>query len=392
MAFVPEQSIYEEGVYQFETTDPVQGGLNGIDNLPSKHLANRTKYLKEHVDALENGTGFQDGAVGRVKLAYNAITSGKRNCILSGPVSGSTGLEDTLSRTSTTTVLVNGSPTPIRLSFAAGYDDQGPVDIFGKINADVTVTINQAGTGDVYIYGERTLGNSAVTVAGTSGQVIFSTRQPSGVAAGTLWFDKLNFIWKRLFIVGSVQQWNDAYIVLLGRVTRLSNGNIDGLYTYGFLESVGSDDVMPTGTVIAVSTDYTEAPDGFLHCDGGYISITAYNRLFAVIGNTYGAPIVQNGELKFKLPDLRGEFIRGLDAGRGVDTGRTLGSSQGHQLQDHSHVFRFAPNAPGSGGTTISASAGAVDSVGQFINAAINANVGAETRPRNVAIPYFIKY
>lgn len=53
MANLPESSTFDAGVYQIETTDPVIGGPNGITNAPLKNLANRTKYLKDHVDALE---------------------------------------------------------------------------------------------------------------------------------------------------------------------------------------------------------------------------------------------------------------------------------------------------------------------------------------------------
>lgn len=53
MAFNPESSTWETGIYQWETTDPLQGGLGGIDNVPMVQLGNRTKYLKDHVDILE---------------------------------------------------------------------------------------------------------------------------------------------------------------------------------------------------------------------------------------------------------------------------------------------------------------------------------------------------
>jgi hypothetical protein len=53
MAFNPETATWETGIYQWETTDPLQGGLGGIDNVPMVQLGNRTKYLKEHVDSLE---------------------------------------------------------------------------------------------------------------------------------------------------------------------------------------------------------------------------------------------------------------------------------------------------------------------------------------------------
>jgi len=57
MANLPEQPVYEEGIYQLETTDPVQGGPDGVSNLPLKQLANRTAYLKETVDAIGDAIG-----------------------------------------------------------------------------------------------------------------------------------------------------------------------------------------------------------------------------------------------------------------------------------------------------------------------------------------------
>lgn len=56
MANLPETSTFDAGVYQLETADPVQGGPSGVSNTPLKNLANRTKYLKDHVDQLESGS------------------------------------------------------------------------------------------------------------------------------------------------------------------------------------------------------------------------------------------------------------------------------------------------------------------------------------------------
>ncbi len=47
MANLNEEPVWEVGIYQFETTDPVEGGSEGIDNKPTRQLANRTAYLKK---------------------------------------------------------------------------------------------------------------------------------------------------------------------------------------------------------------------------------------------------------------------------------------------------------------------------------------------------------
>lgn len=52
MANLTETATYEAGIYRFETTDPVQGGPGGIDNLPTNQLANRTAWLKAQVEAI----------------------------------------------------------------------------------------------------------------------------------------------------------------------------------------------------------------------------------------------------------------------------------------------------------------------------------------------------
>jgi len=81
--------------------------------------------------------------------------------------------------------------------------------------------------------------------------------------------------------------------------------------------------LVPPGMINAFAG--TTAPAGYLMCDGSAVSRVTYADLFAVIGTTYG---VGNGTTTFNVPDLRGEFIRGFDAGRGADPTRTLGSNQ----------------------------------------------------------------
>lgn len=75
-------------------------------------------------------------------------------------------------------------------------------------------------------------------------------------------------------------------------------------------------------------------PAGWLECNGAEVSRTTYSNLFTVIGTTYG---VGNGTTTFNLPDLRGQFLRGYDNGRGVDPGRVFGSTQAFSNQSHRH-------------------------------------------------------
>lgn len=52
MATLPEESRFDDGVYQIELTDSVVGGPNGISNAPMRNLANRTRWLKDQVAEL----------------------------------------------------------------------------------------------------------------------------------------------------------------------------------------------------------------------------------------------------------------------------------------------------------------------------------------------------
>ena len=153
---------------------------------------------------------------------------------------------------------------------------------------------------------------------------------------------------------------------------------------------------VPAGTVAYFGA--SSAPSGWLSCDGSAVSRTTYAALFSIIGTTYGTG---NGSTTFNLPDLRGEFIRGLDGGRGVDTGRTLGSSQSDQNKAHTHTITdpghthstsAKTNAGGStygSGTAGSLTAAANGSSTTGIT--INSDGGTEARPRNVALLPCIK-
>ena len=72
-------------------------------------------------------------------------------------------------------------------------------------------------------------------------------------------------------------------------------------------------------------------PSGWLKANGAAVSRTTYAALFDAIGTTFGAG---DGRTTFNLPDLRGEFLRGLDDGRNVDGGRRLGTHQGDAIRN----------------------------------------------------------
>ncbi|MCB9894581.1 MAG: tail fiber protein [Planctomycetes bacterium] len=90
---------------------------------------------------------------------------------------------------------------------------------------------------------------------------------------------------------------------------------------------------VPVGAVTAFSGPANNIPTGWLLCDGRAIRMDEYAELYAAIGVTHG-----NGAgntAMFNIPDLRGQFLRGVDSGAGIDleaAKRTSGS--GAQVGD----------------------------------------------------------
>lgn len=121
-------------------------------------------------------------------------------------------------------------------------------------------------------------------------------------------------------------------------------------------------------------------PPDWLKANGAAVSRTAYAALFAAIGTTYGAG---DGSTTFTLPDLRGEFLRGFDDGRGADSGRVFGTAQLDGFKSHTHAGSMGAAAYSGGAAGTIVGPGPIDS---------GANGGAETRPRNVAMLACIKF
>jgi microcystin-dependent protein len=152
---------------------------------------------------------------------------------------------------------------------------------------------------------------------------------------------------------------------------------------------------VPSGAVahFAMNT----APTGWLKANGAAVSRTTYATLFAAIGTTFG---VGDGSTTFNLPDLRGEFMRGWDDGRGIDTGRAFGSAQSGDIQGHNHdagtLSWTHPLATAAGQNTGAITGGTGVSVNgpysKTLSGSTETSGGTETRPRNIALLACIKF
>ncbi|GDJ68944.1 phage tail protein [Escherichia coli] len=180
-------------------------------------------------------------------------------------------------------------------------------------------------------------------------------------------------------------------------LTNLSGKDVAGLLTY---LGLGEGSALPVG--VPVPWPSATPPTGWLKCNGAAFSAEEYPELAKAYPTN-------------KLPDLRGEFIRGWDDSRGIDNGRALLSSQGHSLRDHSHnqqiwtgsnttsstigqVGNYAPLATGGDGgiaytdrepQSLPSAVRAISTRGVASDNA--ANISTETRPRNIAFNYIVR-
>ncbi|MCX4218050.1 MULTISPECIES: phage tail protein [Pseudomonas] len=161
----------------------------------------------------------------------------------------------------------------------------------------------------------------------------------------------------------------------------VNQGNIDVAALVKEVSRLGS--AVPVGAVMAFPTGIV--PPGFLELDGSVQSIATYPDLAAYLGTTYNKG--DEGAGNFRLPESRGEFLRGWDHGRGVDPGRVIGSWAPDELKSHFHQID-APAYPAGLGQDKVARGNRSDSNG---TPATTATGGSETRPRSIAVMWCIK-
>lgn len=373
MANLTETSTWESGIRQLETTDLVQGGPGGIDNIAPGQLANRTLWLKNRI--LE------------MQLTPSVVTASATTNMAAGDVGK-------------VVILSSGS------AFNIAYNLVAP----NAVSEGARIIISAAKIHNV--------GDNVVTITAASANQLEDIE--TGTVGTTFAIRKFDHV---ELISNGIDKWYIADRQLNLRV----------------------------GEVLAFAAN--SAPSGALVCNGAAVSRTTYVRLYNKIGTTFG---VGDGSSTFNLPDLRGEFIRGWDNSRGVDTdtitlqgsvtnasnvvtvGSTAGLKVGMSLSGtnipggatissitNSTTFVMSGNATGTNGTTmitfvvtsrafgswqvdtfqshthrintvtVASGAGTVAALGDTGANGGNitkANGSDESRPRNVALLYAIIY
>lgn len=236
----------------------------------------------------------------------------------------------------------------------------------------VNLALIKAAGSSVYVEGVRLIETVDFTVTGLT-QITLATDYPAGSVFHAYQNEALDSIAGATTTQRGLVQLATNAEGLAGTPSKV----IDAATLQAVLASIGAQ-LSPPGQVNAFAR--ATAPTGWLKANGAAVSRVTYNALFAAIGTAFG---VGDGSTTFNLPDMRGEFVRGLDDGRGVDAGRSIGTVQTDSVKsvgisrETTNPFAQGTNA-GSGYLRT----GAGDPV---------IPAGAETRPRNVSLLYCIK-
>lgn len=468
MANLTETPAWEEGIYQFETSDPVMGGPNGIDNRPTRQLANRTLYLKtELAKAVQSIGGLQAvtidagaGLTGGGSLAANRSLALATPSTLSGSTanwagSGGTGHTHELAKATATlagvvrlidnltaggrdaalsaeqgkelkkaideaaaaclpltggalsdTLELKGynalswrnasSPRPYAVHLIRGNDPYiGLVTDAANIDKKWGSGNDGSVAGNYTYFFPKASGTLLVTGSVENSLTSNAAAVPLSAAMGKKLADeKADKSWV-------TQQAQAVRTALKNEILGGAGAAFDTLKE--FQTALGGDadfaattaghlaEAAPSG-MIAYFAGQT-APAGWLKANGAAVSRTAYARLFAAVGTSYGEG---DGKTTFNLPDLRGEFLRGWDDARGIDTGRVFGSAQADEIKSHQHIMPWGESDKSAN----IAPWGATEERGHYGSSSTDPDNyryytsfagGAETRPRNVALLACIK-
>lgn len=414
MANLPEQPVWVDGIYQLETSDPVLAGPDGIDNLQAKQLGNRTAYLKQKVDAIQQEMADQhpllrkDVAAEAGPLAWLGNAAGTANALtltlkhaeaaLTAYAAGQRfQFKATATNTGAVTARINGlAAMAVKKSGVAGLEDL----VGGDIRAGALYDLNfdgtyfqlggGVGTGKAFerFSFEASVGQSVFNAPHTIGSTIVMR---NGREITSYVSDGLKIT------LTTPCEFGDAVEILAFSSFQSANAytkaEVDALLAASAGLPVGSMLPYPKGSV----------PPGFLEVDGSVQSAAVYPDLAAYLGTTFNKGDEPAGY--FRLPDSRGEFLRGWDHGRGVDVGRGVGTLQGDDFKSHYH---YDPITDETGSSLSNIVAGKVSELGWsgidlggmsssaasepgenvFKTSSVG---GSETRPRNLAVMWCIK-
>lgn len=191
---------------------------------------------------------------------------------------------------------------------------------------------------------------------------------------------------------------------LVSRSVVLADGSVTNVLAWSDSASASATQTMvPAGAIMPFAATLTGV-SGWLLCDGTAVSRTTYADLFTRISTNYGSG---DGSTTFNLPDLRGYFIRGFGTHSDGTSSGALGAKQGMATArpttafttdnpgTHTHTSPAADSAVGTGPNhgemTSSYTTDIATSAAGAHTHTITGGGDSETRPKNIALAYYIK-
>lgn len=400
MAELPESNEWIEGIYQLETSDPVLGGPEGIDNLQAKQLASRTKWLKGLIEKIVDGTTaigkaarlettrafeFVGAAAGSGNFDGSADTEITLTLADSGVTAG------TFSRVAVNAkgIVTGGSNIPVvavATSKTLISDELGLV-LIDSSAAALTIQLPSAapalGVRDVVVRRTDNTGNRLVIKAAGTDKIKFHTHLR---AEGYPFF----------VLMGAGDYWH------------LRSDGAGNWFPVARFDST------PLGRPV-VETTTAIAPGGW-----GLYHGLIYNRAEwpwawdhaqqsgmltteALRAGKEGHWTSGDGVDTFRTPEGRGVFMRLLDEARGIDASRQAGSQQLDALQNITgsmgalNGVQIGGTATGAfnvqvnGAVSLPGGSGTTGCIQMTFDASRVARTSTETRPINLAYPGRLK-
>ncbi|ENW8890152.1 tail fiber protein [Escherichia coli] len=367
MGNLNETEKWEENIYQLETSDPVLGGADGISNRAPRQLANRTKWLKKKTEEAAQS------------LAEHVRSRNHPDATLTAK-----GFTQLSSATNSTSETLAATPKAVKAAYdlAAGKAPVSHTHPWSQITGVPAASLTAKGTVQL----SSDINSTSEILAATPKAVkaaydLANGKQPADATLTAL--AGLATAADRLPYFTGADRAALTTLTAIGRAI-IAMGSIKEVLNY---LGLGEGSALPVG--VPVPWPSVTPPTGWLKCNGAAFSAEEYPEL---------AKAYPSG----KLPDLRGEFIRGWDDGRGVDTGRAILSAQEWLTGSHCHYIRswdawnntvLEPNDR-QGDSLLSTDnavqEGAIN--GRFTSQyRTEFSGGNETRPRNIAFNYIVR-
>ncbi|MDU9552790.1 phage tail protein [Escherichia coli] len=413
MGNLNETEKWEENIYQLETSDPVLGGADGISNRAPRQLANRTKWLKKkteeaaqslaehvrsrnHPDATLTAKGFTQlssatnstsetlaATPKAVKAAYD-LAAGKAPASHTHPWSQITGVPaasltakgtvQLSSATDSQSEIEAATPKAVKAAYdlAAGKAPVSHTHPWSQITGVPAASLTAKGTVQL----SSAINSTSEILAATPKAVkaaydLANGKQPADATLTAL--AGLATAADRLPYFTGADRAELATLTAIGRAI-IAKGSIKDVLNY---LGLGEGSALPVGVPVPWPT--ATPPAGWLKCDGRAFTKEQY-------------PVLARVYPTLRLPDLRGEFIRGWDDGRKVDTGRDLLSRQ-----DGTSFSHYAGNFDIGSGHSINNYDQIVDNqpgFSRFSFAGPSRGDGVNyvtIRPRNIAFNYIVR-